>query len=139
MESGDTMDVTPGDWESPVFAFGNPGFAANTCPDDNCPDDSNPGQEDTAGDGIGDACCCEDIRGNVDNINGVGGPIDVADLTYLVAYLFASPGGPEPPCPDEGNIDGIVGVGGPIDIEDLTYLVAYLFASPGGPAPAACD
>ena len=27
VESGDTVDVTPGDWESPVFAFGNPGFA----------------------------------------------------------------------------------------------------------------
>ncbi len=27
VESGDTMDLTPGDWESPVFAFGNPGFA----------------------------------------------------------------------------------------------------------------
>ena len=80
-------------------------------------------------------CCNGDgIRGNVDDITGVGGEIDVADLTYLVAYLFQ--GGPVPPCEDEGNVDGIIGLGGPIDVADLTYLVAYLFQS--GPAPAPC-
>ncbi len=41
---------------------------------------------DTVSNGVGDACCCQD-RGNVDDILGVGGPIDVSDLTYLVAYL----------------------------------------------------
>ncbi|MEW5993783.1 MAG: hypothetical protein AB1744_05225 [Candidatus Zixiibacteriota bacterium] len=48
---------------------------------------------------ITDDCCNHDgIRGNVDGIVGPGGPIDVADLTYLVAYLFQ--GGPAPaPCP----------------------------------------
>ena len=34
------------------------------------------------------------VCGNIDNIIGPGGPIDVSDLTYLVAYLFT--GGPEP-------------------------------------------
>ncbi len=77
-------------------------------------------------------CCLN--RGNVDGIIGVGGPVDVADLTYLVTYLFKS--GPAPPCEEEGNADGIVGVGGPIDVADLTYLVAYLFKS--GPAPPPC-
>jgi hypothetical protein len=77
-----------------------------------------------------EACCVN--RGNADGIVGVGGPIDVADLTYLVAYLFQS--GPIPPCVAEGNIDGIVGVGGPIDVADLTYLVAFLFQS-GAPPP----
>jgi len=80
-------------------------------------------------------CCNGDgIRGNADDIVGPGGEIDVADLTYLVNYLFKS--GPVPPCMEEGNIDGIIGVGGPIDVADLTYLVAYLFKS--GPAPALC-
>jgi len=80
------------------------------------------------------ACSCCDHRGNVDHIIGVGGPIDVSDLTYLVAYLFST--GSPPPCMEEGNIDGIVGVGGSIDVADLTYLVAYLFQS--GPEPPPC-
>jgi len=82
---------------------------------------------------IGDGCCIG-FTGNADGIIGVGGPIDVADLTYLVSYLFKS--GPEPPCLEEGNVDGIIGIGGPIDVADLTYLVAYLFKS--GPAPPPC-
>jgi len=79
------------------------------------------------------ASCCQN-RGNADGIIGVGGPVDVSDLTYLVKYLFKS--GPPPPCEEEGNVDGIVGVGGPIDVSDLTYLVKYLFQS--GPAPPPC-
>ncbi len=77
--------------------------------------------------------CCEN-RGNADGIIGVGGPVDVADLTFLVAYLFL--GGPEPPCPDEANADGIEGASGPVDVADLTYLVAYLFQS--GPESPPC-
>jgi len=81
------------------------------------------------------SCCNGDgIRGNADGVTGPGGEIDVADLTYLVAYLFQS--GPAPPCEEEGNVDGVVGPGGPIDVADLTYLVTYLFQS--GPAPPAC-
>ncbi|MBU8934479.1 MAG: hypothetical protein KOO62_10795 [candidate division Zixibacteria bacterium] len=73
-------------------------------------------------------------RGNVDGIIGDGGPVDIADLTYLVAYLFN--GGSPPPCQDEGNVDAVAGSGGPINIADLTYLVAYLFTS--GPPPPPC-
>src|SRR4029077_5892243 len=36
--------------------FGNPGFPANTCPDDNCPGRANADQADAAGDGVGNAC-----------------------------------------------------------------------------------
>ncbi|HWR83389.1 MAG TPA: thrombospondin type 3 repeat-containing protein [Candidatus Deferrimicrobium sp.] len=132
---GDSCDVctdTDGD------GFGNPGFPKNTCALDNCPDDPNPGQQDTNNDGIGDACCCLNERGNADGIDGPGGPIDVSDLTYLVDYLFGTPPGPQPPCPNEGNVDGIVGPGGPIDVSDLTYLVDYLFGTPSGPVPPAC-
>ncbi len=69
--------------------------------------------------------------GNADGIVGAGGPVDVADLTYLVEYLFA--GGPPPPIIEAANMDGVTGPGGPIDVADLTYLVAYLFV--GGPPP----
>ncbi|MFH1372842.1 MAG: hypothetical protein ABII79_03495 [bacterium] len=58
------------------------------------------------------------------------GSIDVADNTYLVAYLFQ--GGPDPPCAEEADVDA----SGGNDVGDLTYLVAYLFQ--GGPAPAPC-
>jgi hypothetical protein len=130
---GDSCDVctdTDGD------GYGN-GFPYDTCALDNCPDTANADQKDTDSNGVGDACCCAD-RGNVDDIIGVAGPVDIADLTYLVDYLFGTPSGPTPPCPEQGNIDGIVGVAGPIDIADLTYLVDYLFGTPSGPAPPAC-
>ncbi len=69
--------------------------------------------------------CCEQ-RGDVDH----SGAINVADLTYLVDYLFFS--GPAPPCEEEGDVDG----SGAINVADLTYLVDYLFFS--GPAPPPC-
>ncbi|MBU8932528.1 MAG: hypothetical protein KOO62_00835 [candidate division Zixibacteria bacterium] len=75
------------------------------------------------------SCCNGDgIRGNVDYI--LPDEINIADLTYLVAYLFT--GGAEPSCIDESDIDG----NDEINIADLTYLVAYLFT--GGPPPVAC-
>lgn len=59
---------------------------------------------------------------------------DVADLTFLVSYLFS--GGTEPPCSEEANVDGLEGPAGSVDVADLTYLVAFLFTA--GLAPAAC-
>jgi len=69
--------------------------------------------------------CCE-LRGDVDH----SGEINVADLTYLVDYLFFS--GPAPPCEEESDVDG----SGDINVADLIYLVDYLFFS--GPAPLPC-
>ncbi len=72
--------------------------------------------------------CCSGIRGNV---NGdPGDAVNVADVTYLVYYLFKS--GPEPPCFEEGDVNG----NGSINVADVTYLVYYLFKS--GPPPTAC-
>lgn len=76
--------------------------------------------------------CCVN-RGNVDDLVGPAGPVDVSDMTYLVAYLYTD--GQPPPCEEEGNVDGQFWAG-PIDIADLTYLVAYLFT--GGPPPPPC-
>lgn len=72
--------------------------------------------------------CCLGDRGNIDNSSD--GSTDVADLTYIVEYLFG--GGPPPVCDDEANIDGQAGV----DVSDLTYIVEYLFG--GGPPPVPC-
>ena len=69
--------------------------------------------------------CCEQ-RGDADH----SGAINVADLTYLVNYLFFS--GLAPPCEEEGDVDG----NGAINVADVTYLVEYIFF--GGPAPPPC-
>ncbi len=78
------------------------------------------------------SCCLN--RGNVDGVIGSAGPVDVSDLTYLVAFLFQ--GGYAPPCIEEGNVDGVIGGAGLVDVADLTYLVAFLFQ--GGTPPPAC-
>jgi hypothetical protein len=75
-------------------------------------------------------CCNHDgIRGDVD----MSGTINVADVTYLTAYLKQSPpGSPAPPCFEEGDVDG----SGTVNIADVTYLSAYLKQKPpGSPAP----
>ncbi len=72
-------------------------------------------------------CCNHDgIRGDVNYEMG----LNVADLSWLVDYLFF--GGPAPSCPEEGDVDG----SGAINVADITYLVDYLFFL--GPAPPAC-
>ena len=56
--------------------------------------------------------------------------IDIADLVYLVDYMFT--GGPPPPISIlSADLDCNLGV----DIADLVYLVDYMFT--GGPEP--CD
>jgi len=63
------------------------------------------------------------LCGNVNNDNS----LNVADLTYLVAFLFQ--GGDPPPIQEAGDSDG----SGDINVSDLTYMVAFLFQ--GGPGP----
>jgi hypothetical protein len=72
--------------------------------------------------------CCLGIRGNINT--DMNNQINIADLTFLVAYLFG--GGAAPGCLKEASVNGDASV----NIADLTYLVAYLFG--GGPAPVNC-
>ncbi len=60
------------------------------------------------------------------DVTGSGGGPDIADLTYLVSYMFKS--GPAPVYYDLGDVNGVGG----IDIADVTYLVSFMFK--GGPA-----
>jgi hypothetical protein len=53
--------------------------------------------------------------------------VDIADLVFLVDFMFT--GGPAPYPPFIADIDGTCAV----DIADLVYLVDYMFA--GGPPP----
>jgi len=85
-------------------------------------------------------CCAQ--RGDIDH-NGTIEP-DIADLVYLVTYMFQNGPAPlcddpyEPECPDnyfvESDIDGN-GTCSP-DIADLVYLVTYMFQD--GPALVPC-
>ncbi len=61
------------------------------------------------------------------DVDGSGGNPNVADLTYLVEYLFFD--GPAPPIIQAANADGEGG----INVADLTYLVDYMFFD--GPDP----
>lgn len=74
---------------------------------------------------IDTAGCCV-LRGDANH----NGESNVADLTYLVGYLFR--GGALPPCPPEGDISG----DDEINITDITALVSYLFR--GGSVPSPC-
>ncbi len=72
------------------------------------------------------------LCGNIDGLTSAAGPSDVADLAYLIDYMYQ--GGPEPPDIDAANVDGEYDSGEPISISDLVYLIDYLFR--GGPEPA---
>jgi parallel beta-helix repeat protein len=73
------------------------------------------------------SCCV--VRGDIDH-SGAGEPINIADLVYLVDYMFNQ--GPEPPCLEEADVDAT----GEINIADLVYLVDYMFNQ--GPEPVPC-
>jgi len=76
---------------------------------------------------ITSGCCNYDgIRGDVDG----SGLINIADVIWLVDYIFF--GGAPPPCIEEGDVNG----DGAINIADVVFLVDYIFF--GGPSPADC-
>jgi len=123
---GDVCDVCPNDPSNDVDGDGYCGEV------DNCPTISNPDQTDSDQDGTGDACetidGCVGIRGNIDGL--LGESIDIADLVFLVDYMFS--GGPAPPVFEEADFNG----DGSLDVADLVGLVEYMFN--GGPPPAPC-
>ncbi len=65
--------------------------------------------------------------GQTGDINGAGDGVDIADLVWLVDYMFG--GGASPLPYDAGDVDCT----GEIDIADLVYLVSYMFS--GGTEP----
>lgn len=74
---------------------------------------------------LGEYLHCCDLAGDADN----SGAVNVADVVYIVDYLFR--GGPIPPCPEEGDCSS------PTDdiilVNDIVWLVNFLFK--GGSAP----
>lgn len=64
------------------------------------------------------------IEVNCGDINGDYSEGNIADLTYLVEFMFKA--GPEPANLNSANLDGSADG---INISDLTYFVSYLFKS----------
>lgn len=66
-------------------------------------------------------CCANAGDANND------GSTNIADVTFLIARIFA--GGTAPPCCEQGDANG----DGSVNIADVTFLIARIFA--GGAAP----
>jgi hypothetical protein len=93
---------------------------------DICVDDANPGQEDTDGNGTGDACCCQ-LRVGDANQDGSDEPT-LADIMKMVSFLFIS--GDPLGCIQEADIDQSGGANPSADdisLGDIMTLVDYLF------------
>ncbi len=72
--------------------------------------------------------CCIGVRGNIDN--GSSQDPDIADLIYLVGFMFQE--GPALPCYEEADVNADT----EIDIADLIHLVGFMFQE--GPPPFDC-
>jgi hypothetical protein len=66
--------------------------------------------------------CCVGTVGNVDEV----GAVNLADLSFLVAFLTGMPGAGSLSCPAEANINGQ----GAINLADLSMLASYLSGGP---------
>jgi hypothetical protein len=139
---GDMCDACPGfddavDTDADGVADGCdvcPGFDdyadvdEDTVPDscDNCPETPNTDQNDSDGNGIGDACqiVCGDANDD--------GAVNVGDAVHLINHVFKGGPGPDPTCSGDANGDGMVNVG------DAVYLINHVFKGGPGPEPGCC-
>jgi hypothetical protein len=115
---------------SSLVHFTGPDQDSDGWPDelDNCPEASNPGQTDTDGDGVGDACCCTDRVGDA-NGSGVDEPT-IGDVSVMIDALFISTDWSVVACPAEADINQSGGVNpqpNDITIGDVSYLIDYMF------------
>ncbi|MGB2804904.1 MAG: dockerin type I repeat-containing protein, partial [Candidatus Zixiibacteriota bacterium] len=72
-----------------------------------------------------------DYRGDVNIVPGGDGVVNVADVVFLVNYLYKGGDAPDPYWEGDVTCDGV------INVADVVYLVNYLYK--GGPVPRCCD
>ncbi len=71
-----------------------------------------------------------DYRGDV-NVPGGDGSLNIADVVFIITYLFSGGPTPDPLVEADTNCDGIV------NVADAVTIINYLFL--GGPIPRCCD
>ncbi len=76
---------------------------------------------------------CGDFNVPENDPTGGDGVVNIADLTFLIAYLYGGGPNPNPYCLADLNNDDI------INIADLTYLIAYLYGGGPNPNPDCCN
>jgi hypothetical protein len=137
--TADTASISPGgDWWLPDYAInGDPGYWSWNFYAQNVPDEFHPFTmpwNGTSGIFTEVEYCIHispwDYRGDV-NVPGGDGVVDIADVVFLLNYLFKGGDPPEPLIEGDTSCDGIV------DLSDVIILLNYLFK--GGPVPKCCD
>jgi hypothetical protein len=135
----DPTSISPGgDWWLPDYAInGDPGYWSWNFYEQNVPDEFVPFTAPWNGTSpiFTEVEYCIhispwDYRGDV-NVPGGDGVVDIADVVFLLNYLFKGGDPPEPLIEGDTSCDGIV------DLSDVIILLNYLFK--GGPVPKCCD
>jgi hypothetical protein len=89
----------------------------------------------TGQDGQGPKCCDVTLRVQAPSCGDCNGDtvVNIADVSYLINYLFIGGPAPDPLCLGDVNCDTLV------NIADVCYLINYLFVEGPPPCLECCD